>query len=88
MQRKMSFFLIVAMLNCCINGMKEIVPDNEYVIAYKAAGCIVVEAADIENITETTEDIEGDKAEEDKNPIEHTETDLRIRMLTISNTQN
>lgn len=65
------------MLNCCINGMKEIVPDNEYVIAYKAAGCIVVEAADIENITETTEDIEGDKAEEDKNPIEHTETDLK-----------
>lgn len=66
------------MLNCCINGMKEIVPDNEYVgiIADKVAGYIVAEAADTEDVTAITEAMIVDKTGENKKPIEDTETDL------------
>ncbi len=68
MQRKMSFFLIAVILNCCISGMKEIVLDNGYgsTTVNNAIGCVVAEAADIEETNETTEDIVSDKTEENK----------------------
>lgn len=79
MRRKRSLFFIVIIINCCIIGIEKVVPDGEYadIIANKITGCIVAEAADVEDINETTENIVSDKKIGDKKLFEESETETK-----------